>query len=231
MLKKIFTICLFCFALLALGACCSSTGHAASTLTPKQAVDKIAKYYKNNKSMQGSFEQVMIHKASGNMTTETTGKFVFQSKPMQIRWETLPPQEELIIVTDKVIWNYIPDENVVYKYAPSALDEVYPFMGIITGQDRLDKSFKVTKITPEAGPKGSTLLCLDIEPRTDTQNIIAGTVWIKPEDGSIVRLRTIDVQANSNDITLISQQLGVTPPKGAFEFTPPAGVDIEDNTR
>ena len=60
------------------------------------------------------------------------GNLLFQ-KPLLIRWQTAKPHEETL-VTAKEIWDYLPDEEVAYRYPPSLVRDSRSIIQVITGQ-------------------------------------------------------------------------------------------------
>lgn len=185
---------------------------------------KIKESYEKVASFEAGFQQSLFHKESGSKETRK-GNLVFQ-KPLSVRWHTAKPHEELIVISDKEIWDYIPDEEVAYRYAPSAVKDSRGLIQVLTGQVSLAKDFDVKNAGAE---KGLTKLAL--YPKDPTPQLVEGMIWVDPANGYIKRAKIIDFYGNSNEVTLTS----FTPKKAAdakqFRFTPPKGVEIEDRTK
>ncbi len=89
-------------------------------LSPVMAADLasvIQQRYETLKSFSAEFEQTLTHKESGSVERRQ-GSLLFQ-KPLLIRWQTAKPHEETLVVTAREIWDYLPDEEVAYRYPPS----------------------------------------------------------------------------------------------------------------
>ena len=48
------------------------------------------------------------------MVQKRSGTIAFK-RPLLVRWETSAPHAELLMVTDREIWNYLPDEELAYR--------------------------------------------------------------------------------------------------------------------
>ena len=105
-------------------------------------VGKIQTHYQGVSSLSGAFKQVLTHKESGSRT-EQDGTLAFR-KPLLVRWEvTTPKREELIVVSAKEVWDYIPGEEIVYKYPVSLVQDSRTMIKVITGQANLREDFNV----------------------------------------------------------------------------------------
>ena len=125
-------------------------------LSPAMAADLasvIQERYETLKSFSADFEQTLTHKESGSVERRQ-GSLLFQ-KPLLIRWNTAKPHEETLVVTAKEIWDYLPDEEVAYRYPPSLVRDSRSIIQVITGQAALTKDFEVK---PEGEEQG--LACL-----------------------------------------------------------------------
>jgi outer membrane lipoprotein carrier protein len=54
---------------------------------------------------------------------------------------------------------------------------------------------------------------------------------VEPETFVLRRIMTVDYQGNANEIHLTTLQLDVDVPDATFEFTPPEGAMVQDNTQ
>lgn len=180
----------------------------------------LQKKYGKMKSFRADFIQRLTHKESGS-TEERRGTLLFR-KPLLVRWETVSPHAELLIVTDKEIWDYLPDEEVVYRYSPQLAQDSRSLIQVITGQARLDEDFTVR----DEGPEGD-LRELRLYPKEPTPQMVEGAVWV--DAGNLIRKAVIiDFYGNSNEVVFTELRPDAGLPDGAFTFTPPKGVEVED---
>ena len=60
-----------------------------------------------------------------------------------IFWETNAPDKELIVCNEKEVWNYLPDEELAYRYSPKVLETSHAILNVITGQAKLEDNFEM----------------------------------------------------------------------------------------
>ena len=186
-------------------------------------VGKIQTHYQGVSSLSGAFKQVLTHKESGSRT-EQQGTLSFK-KPLLVRWEvTTPKREELIVVNAKEVWDYIPGEELVYKYPVDLVQDSRTMIKVITGQANLREDFKV-----KAAGKENGLNKLKLIPKEATQQITLAVIWV--DDSGVIRRAMIqDFFGNENDITFTSLNFDAPMKDNLFKFTPPAGVELQDRS-
>ncbi len=186
-------------------------------------VAKIQERYQAVNSLSGDFEQVLLHKES-NSRTEQAGTIAFR-KPLLVRWEvTTPKREELIVISAQELWDYIPGEEIAYKYPVEIVQDSRTMLKVITGQADLREDFKVRADGQENG-----LNKLKLIPKEATQQITLAVIWVS-DDGVIRRAMIQDFFGNENDITFTSLAFDAALGDDLFKFRPPAGVDVEDRS-
>lgn len=196
----------------------SIQAHAAAD---KQLVGKIRDTYKAMNSFRADFEQTLTHKESGSREIRK-GELQFQ-KPLQIRWQTIKPHEETLVATNREIWDYLPDEEIAYRYSPAIIQDSRSIIQVVTGQAALDKDFDVKQKGMENG-----LAKLDLYPKEPSTQMVEATIWVDPATGYIKRAKILDFYGNGNDVRFIKFNPNAKIPAKAFSFTPPKGVEVED---
>ncbi len=197
--------------------CMASAGHAASLES------QIQKKYQGINAIKSSFEQSLVHKESGNVQ-KRKGELFF-SKPFSVRWETKNPYPELLLITDKVVWNYLPDEEVAYKYTPDIVEGSRPLVQVITGQAQLSKDFAVKNLG-----KDGEYTKLQLYPHDPSPDMVEAYLWV---DASLIirKASIIDFYGNSNSLHFTKVEINPSLPQNTYSFTPPKGVDVESGMR
>ncbi len=193
-------------------------------LSPVMAADLasvIQQRYETLKSFSAEFEQTLTHKESGSVERRQ-GSLLFQ-KPLLIRWQTAKPHEETLVVTAREIWDYLPDEEVAYRYPPSLVRDSRSIIQVITGQAALTKDFDVK---PEGEDQGMAKLRL--YPKEPAPQMVEAVIWVEPGSGYIRRASIVDFYGNTNDVRFLSFKPDVRLSSSDFSFTPPKGIDVED---
>lgn len=181
----------------------------------------LSKTYGKAKTITANYTQTLIHKDSGNEEVRS-GKF-FIKRPNLVRWVTQKPAKELLIVNNEAVWNYLEDEEVVYKYPKDLANESQNALLFLLGDRTVDSDFYV-----EDGDEKGTYMLFPKEPKAD---LTEATIWLDETACTIKRLRIVDFYGNVNDLTFSDVQFDTTVKDSLFSFTPPAGVDVEDNTK
>ncbi len=209
--------CLLCTVLLV--ACGWHPGHCAVRIP--QLAAAMQEQYAQMRSLKASFTQKLVHAESGGVETRT-GTLHFQ-RPLLIRWETDKPEPELLLVTEKEIWNYVPADKTATRYAPELASDSRTILQVITGQSRLDKDFSVK----ESGREGD-LVILSLYPNEPTTQFTEGRLWVDNRTRLIRKAEVTDFYGNRNEISLDNIALNLVFEPGTFAFTPPAGVTVDD---
>ncbi|MEG2005104.1 MAG: outer-membrane lipoprotein carrier protein LolA, partial [Bilophila sp.] len=146
-------------------------------------------------------------------------------KPLNIRWETKAPHAELLVVTAQDVWDFLPDEELAYRYAPDVVQDSRSILQVVTGQTRLDKDFTVT---PEKDQDGFAVLRL--YPKEPSTQLVEAVLWVDTTTHLIKRAQILDFYGNTNEVTFSSLTPNAPIKPGTFQFTPPKGTTVEDLT-
>jgi outer membrane lipoprotein carrier protein len=195
----------------------------AAPKTPQEWSKAVQKRYAEIKTMRAVFEQRITH-AESSSTEERRGEIYFQ-KPLLVRWTTEPPREELLVITDALIWQYFPDEELAYKYPLESVDDKNAFLRVLFGVSSLEESFEITVL-----PEENKLTKLKLEPYEPSVSLLEAAVWVEAESATIRRLAITDFYGNISEMNMTGLDFNLPVPEGTFAFTPPEGTEIEDHT-
>lgn len=180
-------------------------------------------YYQGLKSLRATFEQVVTHKESG-IEEQRVGELYFK-KPFLVRWVSHDPYPELLLVEREFLWQYLPEEKLVFKYRVEDIDDQSQFLSVLTGQAPLSEKFRVT---PKGESEGvQTIALLPYSPST---NLVEATIWVDMDSGIILRLLFKDFYGNLNDISFTDQELDINIHPDTFKFDVPSAATLEDYT-
>jgi outer membrane lipoprotein carrier protein len=184
---------------------------------------RLQRQYTAIKGFSADFEQTLTHRESGALE-KRKGTLFFQ-KPFLIRWETEKPHPELLVVTGSEIWDYLPDEELVYRYPLSMVQDSRSIIQVLTGQAALTKDFDVK---PD-GEEGN-FVRLRLHPREPGPQMVEAVIWADKTDGYIRRAELTDFYGNKNNVGFTSFNPRAQFGEKDFSFTPPKGVEIEDHS-
>lgn len=199
--------------------CCFGTTAAYAAEPTAQGMQK---KYTGIEGLQAEFTQVLVHKESG--ARDTRSGLLYFAKPLLVRWETLKPVPELLLVGKDVIWNVFPDEEIAYKYSTALAQDSRSIVRVITGQTRLDEDFYM-----EVEGKEGNLFKLRLYPKEPTQSLVEALLWVNNAN-LIKRIRVYDFYGNENDIAFTKLTLGKPGKDSLFTYTPPEHFAVEDRS-
>lgn len=182
---------------------------------------ELQKNYEQIKAFKATFTQKLTHKESGSVE-ERQGTLLFQ-KPLLVRWETAKPHAELLVITPKEIWDYLPDEELAYRYPPQLVQDSRSLIQVITGQARLDQDFTVKAQGEEQGLQKLTLF-----PKDPTPELVEAVIWVDAKAKLIRKAVITDFYGNTNEVAFSAITPNISHAASAFTFTPPKGVEVED---
>lgn len=184
----------------------------------------IQQRYDSVSSIKAEFVQKLHHKESGSSETRT-GTLLFK-KPLLVRWQTAGKNPELLVISSKDIWSYLPDEELAYRYPLDLVQDSKSIIKVITGQAKLDQDFNVV----DEGQDGD-LVKLHLYPKEPVQQLTEALLWIDPAEHLIRRVRIYDFYGNENEINFTKLETGVDAADKNFTFTPPKGTEVQDRLK
>ncbi len=186
--------------------------------------ESLQKKYKQINVLHANFQQRLTHRESGSVE-QRQGTIIFE-KPLNVRWETKDPHPELLLITDTEIWNYLPDEEVAYKYEPNLMQDMQTLIEVITGQAKLGEDFEIKTL----GKEGE-LTVLQLFPYEPTPEMVEAVIGIDEKSMLIKKASIIDFYGNINTLLFNEIKTNVKLAKDTFDFTPPEGIDVEENKK
>jgi outer membrane lipoprotein carrier protein len=189
---------------------------------------QIQKQYQSISSFTADFNQELVNAASKEHE-KLSGKIAF-SQPGLIRWETVKPEKELLIVAREFVWDYFEDENTAYKYPVEDILNSKTMLKFLSGKANLAEDFLVSEEKDQSA-NDQGLVKLRLIPKEAEPGLVLAQAWVDTKTYLLHRIILQDFYGNTNDLTLNDIRINAQLPKGAFDFTPPRGVDIQDQTK
>lgn len=200
--------------------------YANSDMNQNTTVINLENAYAKMKSFKAQFNQELFHRES-NTTQYRKGSILFQ-QPININWETEKPNSEILIITDKEIWNYLPEEEIAYRYHPSIMESSHAALGVITGQNKITDNFEIETLE-DADATAQGLKAFLLYPINPTPQIVEAQLWINPKTNEIKKATILDFYGNTNSIEFTKFTANARVKKKDFIFNIPEGIDIEDH--
>lgn len=205
-----FTLSVCLFLLLAAGAV-----HASDV------AERLQKHYETIESFQAGFVQVLTNAATREQE-ERIGSISFQ-KPLNVRWESTSPEEELLLIDQDMVLNYFPQENALYRYETDEILTSRNMIRFISGQARLTEDFQVEDQGME-----HRLHKLKLIPKNPEPDLVLAYIW-SDDKGMMHRVLLVDFFGNGNELRLKDIKLNPEFEKGFFTFDQPEDVEVIEN--
>lgn len=189
-----------------------------------QTAAHMQQQYEALTSFTADFVQTLTNAQTGEKEVRK-GTIAFR-QPALVRWDTVAPEKQLLVVGDKAVWDYYADEKAAYKYPTTDVLSSKTMLRFISGKARLEQDFYVTEL-----PEKDGLLEMELAPREAEPGLVQATVWVTPGAYMLYRVLLVDFYGNQNDLSLDNLVLNPDLPKAGFEFSPPAGAKVFDNTK
>lgn len=207
--------------------------HAGKTVAPEDMPDLIQKRYETLKTFSCDFVQELTNVASGDVE-ERRGRIWFR-QPSQVRWETLEPEKELLVVGPEYAWDYIEAEQLALKYGVEALLDSKTILRFISGRANLKEDFVVKTEWQGADEVrerwGKGFIVLQLLPKEPEPGMVLAYVGVEPESGLLRQVMIVDFYGNGNEVRLSNVKQDIKLSADMFTFVPPQGVQVEDNTQ
>lgn len=194
------------------------------TAQASELTDAIQKRYETVQHFQADFQQELTNAASGSVE-KRSGKIWFK-QPSLVRWDTTKPEKEILVVGQNVVWNYVEADKAALKYRSNQVFKSKTMIRFLSGKANLNEDFKVTEQGVEDG-----LIKVRLLPKEPETTMVMAYIWVDPKTHLMGRVLIVDFFGNGNQVTLLGLNTNKRPDAKLFEFTPPAGVQVHDNTK
>ncbi|MBM7071901.1 outer membrane lipoprotein chaperone LolA [Shewanella sp. 202IG2-18] len=197
--------------------CCSAlilSGAFFSHQSMANEADQLKQKLANVASLHSTFKQTVID-VNNKVIQQGEGTFALAT-PSKLYWHLTQPDESLIVTKGDNVWIYNPfAEEVTVMNLEQAIASS-PMTLLIHRDDKTWSNYDVTK-------HGH---CFDIKPKAMDVNV--SKVESCFDNDQLSKFVIHDAQGNTSTFDLSDQRTLKTSESSLFDFTPPEGVDIDD---
>jgi len=209
----------------ALAAAISAGAVASSSVTPQQAVRNVEAAFASLQSLEADFEQEHSSAVIATPLRET-GKFYFQ-KPDRMRWEYGEPEPQVFVFKEGRVWNYIPDDNQLFRYALSPEQQNTAVFALLTGRARLEDDYLVEPAEFPTGRKSAVQIKLVPKQEGEFTHLL---LEIDAQTWLISRIVTLDWAGSRQEFVFRRVKINPRLAPSTFEIKVPEGTEIIDDT-
>ncbi|MCX4187963.1 outer membrane lipoprotein chaperone LolA [Methylophaga sp. OBS4] len=183
--------------------------------------EKLNAFVQQVGTFQAQFQQVVLD-PQGNVIEEAQGQFQLQ-RPGKFRWDYRQPYPQQIIADGQNVWFYDVDlEQVTVKSQLEALAETPATL--LSGDVVPEDKYQIRDVPSDDG-----LQWVELIPKEADSNF--QTVTLAFDNNSLQRMIMQDSFDQRTRLVFSQVKENVTFAQDAFEFTPPAGVDVVGDTQ
>lgn len=205
----------------------------AQEIAAEDMPDIIQQRYEVLKTFQADFIQELTNVASGQ--TEVRKGRIWFRQPSKVRWETTTPEQELLVVGPEYAWDYIEDDKLAIKYSVVSLLDSKTILRFISGQANLKEDFIIKTEWKDADVVrqkwGKGFVVLQLVPKEAEPGMVLAYIGVEPDTGLLRQVMIVDFYGNGNELRLSNVDIDVDISADMFDFVPPEGTQIEDNTQ
>lgn len=185
--------------------------------------ERMQRQYEELQSFRAQFDQVLTNAASRE-SEERAGSIEFM-QPSLVRWTTVTPEKEVLVVGRKFVWDYYPADEVAFKYRLDQMFSSRTMLRFLSGQANLAEDFVVDKQSEEKG-----MVHLSLVPKNPEPGLVRAEAWIDPDTALLRGVLIEDFYGNTNRLFLKNIKLNVGLTAEHFDFAPPKGVVVQDSS-
>lgn len=183
--------------------------------------DDLDHFFNEVRTYSAKFQQVVLDEEF-NPIEESSGRVLIK-RPGRFRWNYEPPGEHRIISDGEKVWVYdVELEQVTVRSLKEAVGKTPA--GLLAGGADIDDQFNVTDLGQVNGP----LYWVRMVPTGE--DVGFEDIRIGFEDGRLRVLELVDGLDQTTRITMTDGEENEPISDSQFEFTPPDGVDVIDET-
>lgn len=183
-------------------------------------VARIQTTYQALKSFQARFTQT--DRQTDGRRVEASGSVAYL-KPGRMRWEYVPPNEQLLVTDGETVWLYDPILDNVTVQPLGQLTQGTP-LAFLLGAGNLQHDFACRAFTRPAPADG--LDYVELVPREAIPTLAYIQLGAQRRTGRIAALRMVDGQGNLREVRFTELHTDVALKAEAFSFEVRPGMEV-----
>ncbi|MDX2164591.1 MAG: outer membrane lipoprotein chaperone LolA [Gammaproteobacteria bacterium] len=187
-------------------------GFINTALADQTANANLTKLLENLKTFQAHFDQVIQDKR-GTTMQESTGKMALQ-RPGRFRWETLTPNQQLIVADGKIIWVYDKDLQEVTKKKQTE-SASSPGLLLSASVGNLAKRYDVSALSKN-----------DFKLAPFKHDLFKSVELLFDDNGTLTQMIMHDNIGQTTQIQFTHVSTNKSLSSSLFTFVPPKNIDV-----
>lgn len=192
---------------------------AAAAPTVDQVVSGVESAYKDVRTLQADFSQVVSSATMGAGPAQTG--VIKLARPRKMRWDFVTPDDKLFVTDGATMWVYTPADKQVFISEDLGGGDGNVEQ-LLDSLDKLDELFEVRLLEP-ASPQS---VRLDLRPRAATAQFKSLELELSADGYRLQRLVLVDAFDTRTELAFSNLVLNPSLPDAAFTFQVPDGIAV-----
>ncbi|MCP3870441.1 MAG: outer membrane lipoprotein chaperone LolA [Gammaproteobacteria bacterium] len=179
--------------------------------------EQMRRFLQEVKGLEARFEQTLLN-TQNQQEVKTRGAF-YLNRPNQFRWDYLEPEKQQLIADGRQIWLYDSDLDQVSVQSQDSALKGTPAMLLISGEQKVDETFKVY----DQGSRES-LDWVKLLPRDEESQFVR--ILLAFDEGELRRMEMVDKFGQMTRFRFYDVHLNPEFSSDFFHFEPPLNADL-----
>lgn len=193
---------------------------SANGQTAGQILARLQEHYNRIKSIEAEFHQETTLPITSRVT-RASGK-MYLKLPGKMRWEYLQGQDKLVIINDKIMWFYEPEERQVTVTDLSKMPDSQELLTFLTGIGDLKRDFLIN----EAVSTRDGHVVIQLLPKAARSQWKSLWLVIDSTSYKVIQTSSEGIQGERTIISYTNIREDVELPEELFTFQMPEGVEV-----
>lgn len=217
---------LIIFLLIGVGLLClNPTLQAQNSPSVDEIIHQLQTRYNQTQDIQANFNQVATLKSVGEKQKQKSEGIVYFKKPGKMRWEYIPPNEQLLVSDGGTLWLYLPeDEQVMVQKVQNAYSSRTP-IDFLAGGGKLKEDFDI-KATPDMEDYPPNTYHLELLPKAAQSDFSKLILSVDPNTYLVVHTSVYDLYGNVTNVYFTNIRTNSQIAEEKFHFQIPKGVEV-----
>lgn len=172
-----------------------------------------------------SFKTEFTEIYHGPGVSRTESGTLWLKKPGRMRWEYRVPREKLFLTDSHMAFFYVPGERQARKTPLKNLDDIRSPLRYLLGKTKLEKELNGLSLAVDQTPLQAGDTVLRGVPKGMEDRISEVLLEVSPKF-QIDRIVIREIDGSTTDFQFSNTQENVAVADSLFRFTPPAGVEV-----
>lgn len=187
----------------------------------REVAARIDARYNRMKTLRADFTE---NYSGGGIERSESGT-LWLKKPGKMCWNYTSPQKKIFVSNGSTAWFYVPGEHQVRRTTVKKLDDLRSPIRYLLGHTKLEKELRGLSLATDVKPENTGDVVLRGVP-VGMEDRISEVLLESDGQGFLRRIVMEELDGSTTEFRLENQRENVEMDDAAFQFRPPAGVEV-----